>query len=91
VGWLPLSVSQVVCKIDVEIVGWLPQLDSRILDNNIIRMIDNSNKYFQSSVGQTAPPAALETGRASRPALMCTGAQQEVPGGKSSCPVCARS
>jgi len=166
----------------IAIVGWLPQLDSRTLDDKIARMIDNSNKcllnqivrastsktmkfctcwgpdsciahhcihrqcesslhpHWQSPcheetfldidweahrrganrhhkrrttlnkhlgnilpVGKVAsrcdpvkcrsdcPPVALETGRALRPGLMCAGAQQEAPGGNSSCPVCVRS
>jgi len=50
VGWLPLSVSQVVCKTDVEIVGWLPQLDSRTLDDNVVRMIDDSNKCLLNQI-----------------------------------------
>jgi len=50
VGWLPLSVSQAVCNIDVEIVGWLPQLDSRTLDNKIVRVINNSDKHLLNQI-----------------------------------------
>jgi len=50
VGWLPLSVSQAICKTDIEIVGWLPQLDSRTLDNEIVRMINNSNKCLLNQI-----------------------------------------
>jgi len=50
VGWLPLSVSQAICKMDIEIVGWLPQLDSRMLDDAIARVIDNSNNCLLNQI-----------------------------------------
>jgi len=50
VGWLPLSVSQAIRKTDVKIVSWSPQLDSRMIDNVIARVINNSDKCLLNQI-----------------------------------------
>jgi len=50
VGWLPLSVSRAIRKIDIKIMGWLPQLESRMLDDTFARVIHDSNKHLLNQI-----------------------------------------
>jgi len=47
-------------KIDIEIVGWLPQLNSRTLDILFVRMIDNCNKYLLNQIMRASTPKIMK-------------------------------
>jgi len=48
------------CKIDIEIVGWLPQLNSRTLDMLFVRMIKNCNKYLLNQIMRASTPKIMK-------------------------------
>jgi len=48
------------CKIEIEIVGWLPQWTSRLFNVIYACMIDNSNKYLLNQIMRASTPKIMK-------------------------------